>query len=84
MFTSKSALTEYLFGKDVKGIYNTIYLNRLSDEEIKEFTKYLSIKNYNLMDIGDLKDKYKNQAIKQTEMIEAFIYALIFSVEQSY
>lgn len=78
MFTSKSALTEYLFGKDVKGIYNTIYLNRLSDEEIKEFTKYLSIENYNLMNIGDLKDKYKNQAIKQTEMIEAFIYALIF------
>lgn len=78
VFTSKSALTEYLFGKDVKGIYNTIYLNRLSDEEIKEFTKYLSIENYNLMNIGDLKDKYKNQAIKQTEMIEAFIYALIF------
>lgn len=78
VFTSKSALTEYLFGKDVKGIYNTIYLNRLSDEEIKEFTKYLSIENYSLMNIGDLKDKYKNQAIKQTEMIEAFIYALIF------
>ncbi|EGO8839687.1 ABC transporter permease, partial [Enterococcus faecalis] len=31
--------------------------------------------------IGDLKDKYKNQAIKQTEMIEAFIYALIFFSE---
>ncbi|EGO5242277.1 FtsX-like permease family protein [Enterococcus faecalis] len=78
VFTSKSALTEYLFGKGVKGIYNTIYLNRLSDEEIKEFTKYLSVKNYDLMNIGDLKEKYKNQAIKQTEMIEAFIYALIF------
>ncbi|MCB7447350.1 hypothetical protein LI298_28625, partial [Bacteroides thetaiotaomicron] len=64
--------------KGVKGIYNTIYLNRLSDEEIKEFTKYLSVKNYDLMNIGDLKEKYKNQAIKQTEMIEAFIYALIF------
>lgn len=78
VFTSKSALTEYLFGKGVKGIYNTIYLNRLSDKEIKEFTKYLSVKNYDLMNIGDLKEKYKNQAIKQTEMIEAFIYALIF------
>ena len=36
------------------------------------------------MNIGDHERNTKIKQLKQTEMIEAFIYALIFSVEQSY
>lgn len=71
-YVSRQSLSQLLYGQD--DIYNTVYLIGGTDKDAEQISSFLGIKNASISNMGDLKREYKSQAIKGTEMIEAFLY----------
>lgn len=71
-YVSRQHLSQVMYGQD--DIYNTVYLIGGTDADAKEISSFLGIKNAVISNMADLKREYKSQAIKGTEMIEAFLY----------
>lgn len=71
-YVSRQQLSRVLYGQD--DVYNTVYLIDGTDADAEVLSSFLGMKNAAINNMGDLKREYKSQAIKGTEMIEAFLY----------
>lgn len=71
-YVSRQRLSQMFYGEEDK--YNTVYLIEGTDKDAEQISSFLGIKNASISNMADLKREYKSQAIKGTEMIEAFLY----------
>ncbi|MHB1391646.1 MAG: FtsX-like permease family protein [Clostridia bacterium] len=72
MYVSRELLSKRVFGNS--DICNTLYFVDFSDSEVEKAVKLLGATKYEVKDISIIKSEYKADAVKGTEMIEAFLY----------
>lgn len=76
IFTSKDQLSKLLYNED--GHFNVIYFKDFSLNEVDKVISFLGVKDFKLKDMDSMKDTIKKRTISGTEVIQVFLYIIVF------
>jgi hypothetical protein len=76
IYISKELLSSIIYGEG--NHYNVIYFKGYPLSAVNKVIDFLNVKNYELNDINNMKDTMKKRVINGTEVIEVFLYIIVF------
>lgn len=77
-FTSREGLSNLLFSNSDMG--NTIYLKGYEYQDVVQVLNEIGCKDYNFIDMQEIRNKSMDQVIQGTELIEVLINVVLFLV----